>query len=105
MSGIWLPGTTGPVDDLIQRIQRRVGAFAELHGLERASVEVELMDGALLVLESIQPEPGYGFLTLVPHPEEGEEPYELIVPVGSIRQIAIKAPEPERGRFGFNVVA
>ena len=103
MAGIWLPGTTGPVDDLINRIQRRVSAFAEAHGVERASVEVELMDGALLVLESLHPEPGYGFLTLVPHPDEGEEAYELIVTVGAIRQIAIKPPEPARGRLGFNV--
>ena len=30
-------------------------------------VEVELADGALLRLESLSAEPGYGFLTLVPH--------------------------------------
>jgi hypothetical protein len=101
VSAIWLPGTTGPVDDLIQRIQRRVAAFAEAHGLERAQVEVELFDGALLVLEEVHPEPGYGFLTLVPHPDDGEEPYELIIPVGSIRQLAIKPPEEPGGKFGF----
>jgi hypothetical protein len=60
------------------------------------------MDGALLSLESMSPEPGYGFLTLAPHPEaEGEPPYELVVPVGAIRQIAIRPREEARGRFGF----
>ena len=47
-------------------------------------------------------EPGYGFLTLVPHPdEEGDDPYELVVPLGAIRHVAIRVPEPARGRFGF----
>ena len=102
MTNIWIPGVAGPLDDFLQRIQRRVERFAEAHGIERPSVEVELIDGALLVLESMSPEPGYGFLTLVPHPEEeGDEPYELVVPVGAIRQLAIRMPEPARGRFGF----
>jgi hypothetical protein len=102
MTSIWLPGAAGPVDDLIGRIERRVARFAEQHELERAAVEVELADGSLLQLDSVSAEPGYGFLTLVPHPEEqGEPPYELIVPVGAIRQVAIRIPEPERGRFGF----
>jgi hypothetical protein len=79
-----------------------VQRFAEERKVEQPTVEVELADGALLVLESISPEPGYGFLTLVPHPdEEGDPPYELIVPVGAIRQVAIRAPEPALGRFGF----
>jgi hypothetical protein len=101
MTSIWLPGHAGPLDDLISRIQRRAERFAQEHEVERASVEVELADGALLVLESLSPEPGYGFLTLVPHPDEEDEPYELIVPVGAIRQVAIRVPEPARGRFGF----
>ena len=102
MTSIWLPGHAGPLDDLILRIQRRVERFADQHGIERAAVEVELADGSLLQLDTISPDPGYGFLTLVPHPEaEGDPPYELVVPVGSIRQVAIRLPEPERGRFGF----
>jgi hypothetical protein len=103
VSQIWLPGIAGPLDDLIQRIQRRVKRFSEERGVEQPAVEVELADGALLVLESISPEPGYGFLTLVPHPDDGESPYELVVPIGAIRHFAIRMPEPERGRFGFAV--
>lgn len=102
MTNIWIPGIAGPLDDLLQRIQRRVERFAETHGIERPAVEVELVGGALLMLESMSPEPGYGFLTLVPHPEEeGEDPYELVVPVGAIRQLVIRVPEPAHGRFGF----
>ena len=102
MANIWIPGVAGPLDDLLQRIQRRVERFAEANGVEHPTVEVELIDGSLLTLSSISPEPGYGFLTLVPHPEEeGEPPYELVVPVGAIRQFAIRVPEPARGRFGF----
>jgi len=102
VSTIWLPGTAGPLDELVVRIQRRIDRFAEEHGLERPLVEVELADGALLVLSSMSAEPGYGFLTLVPHPdEEGDDPYELVVPLGAIRQVAIRVPEPARGRFGF----
>ena len=101
MSQIWIPGHAGPLDDLVQRIERRVQRFAEERGVKELSLEVELADGALLVLESLSPEPGYGFLTLVPHPDQDEEPYELVVPIGAIRQFAIRAREPGVGRFGF----
>ena len=93
MPDVWTPGTTGPLDDLVGRIHRRIESFASEHGLEQAMVEVELADGALLRLASISPEPGYGFLTLVPH-AEGDEPRELIVPIGAVRQLTLSAAEP-----------
>ena len=64
-------------------------------------VEVELADGALLRLATIRPDPGYGFLTLVPHAEHGE-PQELIVPIGAIRQLTLRRAEPESA-FGFGL--
>jgi hypothetical protein len=82
----------GPLEDLVARIHRRIEAFASEHGLEQAMVEVELADGALLRLESLSSEPGYGFLTLVPHTEKGE-PQELIVPIGAIRQLTLSRAE------------
>jgi len=82
----------GPLEDLVARIHRRIESFAAEHGLERAQVEVELWDGALLRLASISAEPGYGFLTLVPH-AEGGDPEELIVPIGSIRQLTLSRAE------------
>ena len=89
----------GPLDDLVGKILRRVEAFATEHGLEQAMVEVELADGALLRLATIRPDPGYGFLTLVPHVPEGE-PQELIVPIGAIRQLTLRRAEAESA-FGF----
>ncbi|HEY7795824.1 MAG TPA: hypothetical protein VIA10_17600 [Gaiellaceae bacterium] len=93
MPDVWTPGTTGPLDDLVGRIHRRIEAFASEHGLDQAMVEVELSDGALLRLSSISPEPGYGFLTLVPHADDGE-PRELIVPIGAVRQLTLSRAEP-----------
>ena len=91
---LWTPGMAGPLEDLVGRIHRRIESFAAEHGLEQAMVEVELSDGALLRLASISPEPGYGFLTLVPHGEEAE-PQELIVPIGAIRQLTLSRAEAE----------
>jgi hypothetical protein len=91
----------GPLEELVGRIHRRIGAFASEHGLEQAQVEVELADGALLRLASISAEPGYGFLTLVPHPEDGE-PLELIVPIGAIRQLTLSRAEPA-SPIGFSL--
>jgi hypothetical protein len=99
---LWTPGAAGPLDQFVDRLYRRVGEFARAHGLEEASVEVELGDGALLPVKTISAEPGFGFVTLSPH---GEEPEELVVPIGYIRQIRIAAPEPARERFGFSVTA
>ena len=70
------------------------------HGVE-AMVEVELSDGALHRLVSLSPEPGYGFLTLVPQSEEGE-PQELIVPLGAVRQLTLSPAEPPH-KIGFSL--
>ncbi len=79
----------------IERLTMR--SLAREHGVE-AMVEVELADGSLHRLKSISPEPGFGFVTFRPHSEA--ELRELIVPLGSIRQITITEVEPER-RIGF----
>ena len=92
----------GPLEELVGRIHRRIEAFAAEHGVE-AMVEVELADGSLHRLKSISPEPGFGFVTLCPHPVD-DEPQVLIVPLGGIRQLTISEIEPER-RLGFSVPA
>ena len=101
MPELWIPGMAGPLEDLVARIHRRIDAFASEHGLEQAMVEVELADGSLLRLSSLSADPGYGFLTLVPHAPEGE-PQELIVPIGSIRQLTLSRAEPE-SPIGFSL--
>ncbi len=100
MPELWIPGAAGPLDQLVERLHRRIAEFARKHGLDEAAVEVELSDGALIPVASISAEPGFGFVTLCPH---GEEPQELVVPIGSIKQIVLGAPEAARSRFGFSV--
>ena len=101
--GLWTPGYAGPLQDFVDRLHRRIEDYAQRQGLEQASVEIELADGALHSVKSISAEPGFGFITVCPHPEEGDEQEELIVPVGAIRQITLGAPEPARARFGFSL--
>ena len=100
MPELWTPGMAGPLDQLVERIQRRAEAFKETHGLEEVGVEVELHDGSLHRLAEISPEPGFGFVTLCPHCNEGD-PEELIVPIGSVVRIRIGAVEAEQ-RLGFS---
>jgi hypothetical protein len=92
----------GPLDQLVERIQRRAEEFKASHALDDVGVEMELHDGSLHRLASISPEPGFGFVTLTPHPEPDGEPEELIIPLGSIVRIRIGRTEPEQ-RLGFSV--
>ena len=61
----------------------------ELPGGE-AQVEIELRDGSVLPLESILPEPGFGFVTLRPHAAAKEE---IVIPVGAIARLRLGPPE------------
>jgi hypothetical protein len=90
----------GPLDELVQRILRRVDAFKAAHGLEQAEVSVELVDGSLYRLKTISSEPGFGFVSMCPHCEEGD-PEEIIVPLGAIRELRIAAPSNEQP-LGFS---
>ena len=99
---LWVPGFAGPVDDLIDRIHRRIQQFAEESGVERPSVEVELADGARYDVESLTPDPGYGFITVRPHAGDGV-PAEVIVPIGSVKRIELSRAADERGRRGFTL--
>src|SRR5262245_61704948 len=101
MPELWTPGMAGPLDQLVERIQRRAEEFKAQHKLEEVGVEVELHDGSLHRLASLSPDPGFGFVTLCPHPGDGE-PEELIVPLGSIVRIRIGVVELEQ-RLGFSV--
>jgi hypothetical protein len=85
----------GPLEELVKRILRRIERFKEEHGLAEVAVAVELFDGSTYRLASLDAEPGFGFLTLCPHCDQGD-PSELIVPLGAIRQISIGRVEPEQ---------
>jgi hypothetical protein len=95
---LWIPGAPGPTEDLVERIQRQAAAQGP-----NVCVTVELLSGASFELISLAAEPGYGFVTLRPHPE-GEAPTEVVVPIGSIAQIRLHAPA-SRPQFGFSASA
>ena len=93
----------GPLEELVKRIQRRIETFAAEHDVEQVAVSVELADGALHRLAALSPEPGFGFVTLCPHPKDGD-PEELIVPLGAIREIRIGVDGGEQ-QLGFSLPA
>jgi hypothetical protein len=99
---LWVPGFAGPLDDLIDRIHRHIERFAEEAKVERASVEVELADGVRYAVASLSAEPGYGFITIRPHPAD-DVPGEVIVPIGSIKRIELGSAAEERARLGFSL--
>ena len=100
MSELWLPGMSGPLDELVSRIQLRIEAFAAEQGAAR--VDVELRDGSSVTVRRLSSEPGAGFLTLCPHTEDGAE--EWIVPVGAVSRIRLSQVEKEEP-FGFSLPA
>jgi hypothetical protein len=115
---IWTPGMAGPLEAFVERLHRRIEGFAEEHGLERAWVEIELVDGAVVSVHSISSEPGFGFVTIRPYadddssaPEAGSDeaedvpPREVIVPIGSIRRITLGRLEERHAGFGFALPA
>ena len=99
MSELWVPGTPS-ADDFVARVHQQIARFGEEHGLAHTMVEVELRDGRRYVLDTLSAQPGYGFVTLRPHPEEEGERDELIVPLASVAQIRISSAEEEQ-QFGF----
>jgi hypothetical protein len=102
-SSLWLPGVAaGPLDEFVDRLSRRIEAFAREHEVKEAVVEVELFGGARFNVCAIAPEPGSGFLSL--RCSGGENtPDELIVPVGAIARIELHATRDEDPRVGFSV--
>jgi hypothetical protein len=96
----WVPGAAEPsLDAFVDRVLRQIETYTATHTAERTHVEVELGDGERLTLRSLSGEPGYGFLTLSVHSENGVTE-DHIVPVGSIRRIAL-GPADESRRPGF----
>jgi hypothetical protein len=101
-SQLWVPGMPQPsLEDFVARLDKHIARFATERADGEAAVEVELVGGTSLRLVSIAPEPGYGFITLCPHNEDGE-PEELVVPVGTIARIRLFRRE-DHPPFGFSV--
>jgi hypothetical protein len=79
-----------------------VEGFTREHQIEHAEVRLELIDGREYVVESVSAEPGFGFLAIVPHRDEGQEPRQVIVPIGAVKLVEISAPDPVRP-LGFRL--
>lgn len=117
MSGeVWIPGTAAAqppsVEDFIKRVHAQIQVFAKECKCERAVVEVLLHDGRRLRLHSLSPEPGLGWVTLRPFPDDDEKPLDagedtpvretLMLPLQSIVRIVMRSPEEEEQHpFGF----
>jgi hypothetical protein len=108
MTELWLPGVTAApqsLADFVDRVHRRIEQYTAGHAEEQTEVEVQLADGERVSLRSLSPEPGYGFVTLAVHSDDHRDPRELIVPVASIRKIALGPAAAERAEFGFSLPA
>ena len=90
----------GPLEELVKRIERRAERFREEHGLTEVEVRIELADGSLHRVRTLSAEPGFGFISFCPHFAEGEDPVEVIVPLGAIRELRIGLSGPEQA-VGF----
>ena len=87
----------------MERLLRTIAKFAESTGVEKPFVEVELMDTGRFVLDRIEPDPGFGMITIYVQPVEEHEPDALVIPIGSIRRIELRKAAEERVGFGFSV--
>ena len=105
MPDLWTPVAELPHEAFVERLHKAIASFAEANGVEKPLVEVELADSSRFVLERIDPEPGFGMVTLyVTGARDDDAPDALIVPIGSLRRIELsKSPEERVQRFGFSV--
>jgi hypothetical protein len=101
---LWLPGAApASLADFVDRVHRQIEEYTTTHAAEQTEVEVELADGEQIVVQSLSPEPGYGFVTLTIHARDERGPRRLIVPLGSLRRISLGPAEPARAHFGFSL--
>ena len=93
----------GPHEAFVERVHRAISAFAEENGVQIPAVEIELIDSARFTLQRIDPQPGFGMVTIYVHADDGDAPDALIVPLGSIRRIELRKTPEERVGFGFYI--
>jgi hypothetical protein len=103
MPDLWTPVAELPHEAFVERIHKAIGSFAEANGVEKPVVEVELADGSRFVLERIEPEPGFGMVTLYVTDARDDAPEALIVPIGSLRRIELRTAPEKAESFGFSV--
>ena len=105
MPELWTPVIEGPHEAFVDRLHRAIAHFAEVKGVQTPLVEVELADTSRFELDRIEPEPGFGMVTLYVHAgRDADGPDAIVIPIGTIRRIELRsAPDDRVGRFGFVV--
>jgi hypothetical protein len=61
------------------------------------------MDTGRFVLDRIDPQPGFGMITIYIRPAGDDDPDALVIPIGSIRRIELRKSAEERIGVGFAV--
>jgi hypothetical protein len=107
MPELWTPVNEGPHEEFVSRVHRAIAKFSDALGVETPVVEVELADTSRWILDRIEPEPGFGMITIyVQDAKERDLPDALVIPIGLIRRFELRAkPEDRVARFGFSVPA
>jgi hypothetical protein len=103
MPDLWTPVAELPHDAFVERLHKAIASFAETNGVEKPVVEVELADRSRFVLERIEPEPGFGMVTLYVTDARDDAPDALIVPIGSLRRIELRTAPEKAESIGFSV--
>jgi hypothetical protein len=105
MPDVWTPIREGPHEAFVDRLHRTIAHFAETMGVEKPVVEIELADTGRFTLDRIEPEPGFGLVTIYVHTAHQDEgPDAIMIPIGTIRRIELRrAPDDASSRFGFTV--
>jgi hypothetical protein len=103
MPELWTPVAEMPHEAFVERLHKAIASFAEATGVEKPVVEVELADTSRFVVERIEPEPGFGMVTLYVTDARDDAPDALIVPLGSVRRIELRTAPDRAESFGFTV--
>ena len=105
MPDLWVPVREGPHEEFVERINRTIARFAEQAGVDAPLVEIELADTSRFMLDRIDPEPGFGMVTIYVHEgRDPDAPDAIIIPIGTIRRIELRnAQDEQAARFGFVV--
>ncbi len=103
MPELWTPVPQLPHEEFVERLLRAIRNFAETAGVEKPLVEIELADTSRFMLDRVEPEPGFGMVTLYVKNSREDAPDALIVPIGSLRRIELRTAEEKADTFGFHV--
>jgi len=103
MPDLWTPVNELPHEAFVERLHRAIANFAEATGVEKPIAEVELADTSRFTLERIDPEPGFGMMTLYVTAARDDSPEAIIVPIGSVRRIELRSAPDKPETFGFTV--